>query len=264
MKKRKSFIVVSALVSFITWQGCEKESDPGPVDCDNNPVMLEATSVQDADCAVNNGSVEVTASGGGGTYTFRIGNQPKQTSTVFNGLAAGEHEIIAVDQNECADTLTVSVKSKSGLTMSVESINAGCKTPNGSLTVMAQNGTEPYQFKLAQGGFSGTNTFSALQAGEYLVVTKDASGCEVTQTVRIKSGVSFAGSIAGIIETKCAVSGCHNGTQAPDFRVFKNVQNNAAQVKTLTGNGTMPKNGSLTQEQINLIACWVDDGAPEN
>jgi hypothetical protein len=93
---------------------------------------------------------------------------------------------------------------------------------------------------------------------------KDASGCEIEQTVRITSGIGYAASIAPIIQNNCAVSGCHSGTQAPDFRVFKNIQDNAAQIKVLTGNKTMPQNGTLSQSQIDMIACWVDDGAPAN
>jgi hypothetical protein len=108
------------------------------------------------------------------------------------------------------------------------------------------------------------NTFSGLPRGDYTVVVGDDTGCEVSQVVRVTSGVSFSGTLAKIIEKNCAISGCHAGSQFPDFRVFKNIHDNALQIKKLTGDHTMPQQGSLTQAEINTIACWVDDGAANN
>ncbi len=128
----------------------------------------------------------------------------------------------------------------------------------------AFDGTEPYQYRINEGSYSSSHEFTGLSRGTYNLVVADASGCEVTQQVRIRSGVSFAASIKPIIEKSCAINDCHNGSQYPDFRVFKNIQDNAINIKELTADGTMPQEGTLTQNEINLIACWVDDGAPDN
>src|SRR5690606_12994811 len=135
-----------------------------------------------------------------------------------------------------------------------ETAAAGCKTSDGSITVSATDGAEPYQFKLGTADFSGDNSFANLSAGEYDLVVTDATGCTVSQKVRVPSGISFSTSVSPIINSKCAINTCHNGTQFPDFRVFQNVHGNAAQIKTLTGNGTMPKEGSLTQAEKDMIA----------
>jgi uncharacterized membrane protein len=75
---------------------------------------------------------------------------------------------------------------------------------------------------------------------------------------------SFANDIFPIISTNCAVSGCHKGTGLPDFTALKNIQANAAAIKAQTGSRNMPIGKSLTQDQINVIACWVNDGALDN
>ena len=263
MSKKRIFVVI-ALISALVWLGCENETVEGPVDCDENPVMLELVSVQPANCAEKNGSVEVAASGGNGEYSFSLADGAKQTASVFNGLSAGEYEIIVQDGNQCGDTLVVMIESESGLDMTFQSEVAGCKTSNGTVTVSGVNGTAPYQYKLGDGSFGSTNTFTNLAAGLHRLIVKDAAGCEVTKSARVSSGVSYATSIKGIIETKCAIDDCHNGNQFPDFRQFKNIHDNAAQVKNLTGDRTMPEDDTLTQEQIDLIACWVDDGAQNN
>ena len=65
-----------------------------------------------------------------------------------------------------------------------------------------------------------------------------------------------------IIETYCAIPACHDGTGNIDFRVFSNL--NPGDMKARTQSGNMPKEGSLTPEQIEAIACWADDGGKNN
>jgi len=79
------------------------------------------------------------------------------------------------------------------------------------------------------------------------------------------TGVSWSSSVSLIISSSCAISGCHvPGTGRPNFLDPATVQANAAEIKTRTGNRTMPQIGSLTDDQIGQIACWVDDGAVIN
>lgn len=258
------FFVFIAVGMSVAWQGCGSEEDAAPVDCAENPVVLSIVSVEGSNCASNDGSIEVSATGGSGNFQYRIGTGALQTSAVFNAVGAGVYEVTAVDDNECSATMEVAVNNINGLNITFDISPAGCKSSDGTLAVNATDGIEPYQFKVDNGSFGSTATFTNLSSGEHTLVVSDASGCEITQKVKIASGISFSGAIAPIISTKCAISGCHNGSQAPDFRSFANIQANAGQIKTLTGNRTMPQEGSLTQTQIDMIACWVDDGALQN
>lgn len=75
--------------------------------------------------------------------------------------------------------------------------------------------------------------------------------------------ISFVMDIQPIINSKCIM--CHNGSQPiPDFRTYQVIKNNASKVKELTAARIMPKEGSLSDAQIKLIGCWVDNGAPDN
>jgi hypothetical protein len=81
-------------------------------------------------------------------------------------------------------------------------------------------------------------------------------------------GVSFSQTISPIINSSCAVSGCHvTGRQLPTLETYEQISSNAARIKERTSNGTMPPASSgitLSQEQIDAIACWVEAGAPNN
>lgn len=83
--------------------------------------------------------------------------------------------------------------------------------------------------------------------------------------------VSFENDVKPIIEAKCAISGCHNGsTQLPNWNDFATFQDHArnGSVKNFVVNRIMPKaespQGPLSQDQINTIACWIDQGAIDN
>ena len=82
--------------------------------------------------------------------------------------------------------------------------------------------------------------------------------------------ISYASDIAPIINTKCALSGCHNGSNPdlPNWTILTQLQNRKDDVKRMVVNRIMPKSsspaGPLTEDQINTIACWVDQGAPNN
>jgi hypothetical protein len=83
--------------------------------------------------------------------------------------------------------------------------------------------------------------------------------------------ISFASDVKPIIEQKCAISGCHNGDNGPDinWNVFANFKNHGAEVQDRITRpqgtaGHMPAIGSLTDEQIQTIYCWVAQGAQNN
>jgi hypothetical protein len=234
----KRYLVLALLIPVVIWQACEYEVLPADVNCDENPVAIALVSADESQCALKDGRVEVIATGGSGSYRYRLGEGEPQESPIFENLGAGLYEITATDENGCSAAMEVTVLNSNGMNISFTTTDSGCNAAQGTLTADAFDGTEPYQFKL--------------------------EGGKITQAVRIRSGISFDTSIAPIIENSCAINDCHNGSQFPDFRVFKNIHDNAAQIKALTGGRSMPQEGTLTQAEINMIACWVDDGALDN
>ena len=67
------------------------------------------------------------------------------------------------------------------------------------------------------------------------------------------------------MEKNCAISGCHNGvSRSNNFSEYASAKSFAKTIKSKTQDRSMPFDGSLTQNQIDLIACWVNDGALQN
>ena len=134
----------------------------------------------------------------------------------------------------------------------------------GAITVTASNGIEPYMYQVDAGSFQLSNQFLGLDPGVHTIVVNDANNCSITLQERVFSGVSFTVSISDIVSTNCALPNCHGGTQSPDFRIFSNIQANASKIRSRTQSRSMPRGRTLTQNEIDLIACWVDDGALAN
>lgn len=248
----------------IVGAACTSDDLNPPVDCTVEGPAIQVTEVGDADCNQQNGFVEVAATGGEGSYEYSINGGTFQQAPRFEGLGAGTHTVVARDGNGCQASVSLSINNKEGVNLTLESTEAGCGSSEGTITATPHGGEGPYGYSINGGAFQGNAVFANLSNGEYVVSIRDQTDCESSQTIRVNSGISFAASIQPIITSSCAINDCHNGNQFPDFRVFKNIHDNAANIKKLTGDRTMPDEGSLTQQQIDQIACWVDDGALQN
>ena len=83
--------------------------------------------------------------------------------------------------------------------------------------------------------------------------------------------VSYDEQVHPIVTTKCAIQDCHGSDpDLPNWADFDTFQEGArnGNVKNYVVNRIMPPDfshaGPLSQEQINIIACWVDQGAEKN
>lgn len=267
--KPSTFFCILALV--VLDLSCSSNDDPKPADC--STLLLEvpaANLIPPSACASADGSIKAQASGGVEPYQYSVdGGTVFQASAEFKNLAAGTYSITVKDANNCSTTLENVTLTNPGTTLRVNEALAsggGCKTTTGSITITVTGGQAPYQYSTNGTSFGSSSTLNNLTAGTYTITVKDALGCLASKgDVKILSGVSYETQIKPILQTNCNKSGCHDGgSSLPNWSNLATVQSNAASIKTRVLNGSMPKDGTLTQQQKDLIACWVDDGAPGN
>ena len=90
--------------------------------------------------------------------------------------------------------------------------------------------------------------------------------------------VSYSTHVMPIMEASCATSGCHDGTVSPDLRSevsYKELKNGgfislispeeSLLFKTVDyRESPMPPGIKLSQTDIDIIYCWITEGAPNN
>lgn len=142
-------------------------------------VALSSTPIA---CSASTGTITVdSVTGGSPAYNYSIdGGANFQSSTTFNGLAAGSYQVITVDQNNCQDTSVIIVEEPDPPVGTAVVTPADCGQQNGSIVVSVQGGTSPYTFTPAGSGGATSGTYDNLAAGTYTIVVEDANGCSDT------------------------------------------------------------------------------------
>lgn len=242
-----------------------------PFNCAESDLSLNVDVIGVASgCNISDGAITLTAQGGKEPYKFQINNHPLQATGVFANLLPGIYSAKVIDANSCETLLGNINVTATGFVVSadVES-DYLCIDGNGMVTVTVDDGQfPPYQYQMEGQTFSSNNIFTGLQKGNHVITVKDNSDCTVQLNVTIphgNSGTSWTSDIKPIMEARCAVSGCHDGKYRPDLRLYDKAYFYRDLIRKYTQDGSMPFDGpKLSQNQIQLISCWVDDGAPQN
>lgn len=248
--------------SVILFTGCSGGGDePGEFDCSTSDLAATFVSDDPESCALVNGSITVTATGGREPYTYALNSGNFSSNATFSQLSGGDYVVRIKDKNGCiveTDEIQLRIPGNDLNASVVTEADTECNSNNGSITVNATGGTSPYEYKINNQAFGASATFNSLSAGSHTVTVKDAAGCLFPKAVTVQrgdTGTSLTADIMPIIQANCAVSGCHNGSQTPNLSSTTGVLNNAAAIKTQTQSGAMPKQGSITATQKALIAC---------
>ncbi len=247
---------------------CSSDNSEPEEPCANSTLQIHLDEVVDASgCGVSDGAIRFSASKGEQPYTFYL-NDSEQNSGDYSGLASGIYSLRVEDARGCSAAIGNVTLQAAGLAFeAVITPDTDCTGGNGSFELAILEGNAPFEFAIGGEPFQENNTFGSLAAGSYEIRLRDAEGCESNLRVTVPkgdTGTSWKDTIQPMISTHCALSGCHNGLARPDLRNYDKAKFYASQMKVLTGNGSMPFTGSLTKQQIALIACWVDEGAKDN
>ena len=99
------------------------------------------------------------------------------------------------------------------------------------------------------------------------------TSCKADKNIELEcfQAVSYSENVQSIIMNSCAVSGCHNAETAANNMVFEDYQsvfdNREMILKAINGESgvtPMPIGDDLTSEEINIVSCWIAQGAPNN
>lgn len=167
---------------------------------------LSATSPA---CFGTNGSVNGTATGGTAPYAFAIDNGTFGSSAQFGSLTAGTHILRVRDAAGCTKDSGFSIAQPAALAMNISATAPACNgAANGQIAVTATGGSAPYLFALNNAAFASTASFSALNAGTFVVRLRDVAGCTLDSTIALQqpNGLTATFSVTPV--------NCANGSDA--------------------------------------------------
>ena len=160
------------------------------------PSVLTASYTKtDSSCfGLNNGSINLSPSGGTPSYTFSWRNEQNQVianTQNINNLAPGTYSCTITDAKGCVYSVNNIVTDQpTALVFDSQSITpvSTVGASDGSIAVVVTTGTPPYTYAWTSSGASvGSNSASLINQpiGVYDLVVTDANGCSITNTYTI-------------------------------------------------------------------------------
>ncbi len=167
-----------------------------------------------------------------------------------------------------------------GVTVTVTATitNTAAGQTNGSIAASATGGSG-FTFNINNGAFQSSGTFNNLAAGSYTIIAKNSNGCTGSAqfTVTASSPGACSGTagplftaVKAIVQTNCAVSGCHDATTAQNginFSVECTIVEQNARIKARAvdeaGTGTQmppPPRAALSVADRQKITDWITAG----
>ncbi|MEL7377556.1 MAG: hypothetical protein AAFN65_11400, partial [Bacteroidota bacterium] len=107
------------------------------------PAILDIATTNDTNCSSNNGTIEITAAEGQGTYQYSISGPsgPWNDSNLFEGLGAGTYSIWVRNSNSTCPVSGDEVTLTGVTAPFVENVSGSnsdnCENPNGSIIILA-------------------------------------------------------------------------------------------------------------------------------
>lgn len=137
----------------------------------------------------DNGTINLTAFGGNGDYTFYL-DVTSSSNGMFSSLSAGSYQIFVTDSLGCnSDTATITITEPTVITTSTSSVMESGTGNNGSASVIIGGGVTPYAVIWNDPLAQTTLTATGLTEGWYTVTITDSLGCTTTDSVEVLSSV---------------------------------------------------------------------------
>jgi gliding motility-associated-like protein len=180
------------------------------------PSKLATTLVpSDITCAAplyNNGSINLTASGGVPAYSY-LWSPNGAITNYISGLTQGNYSVIVTDANGCLKNDNITINNPLPVLFDTtlshpyqNSYNISCNGyTNGSISVTPTQGTAPYSFKWTYPDLSTrtAQNIDTLKAGDYSLEIIDSKYCKATETISLTE----PGKLDMIIDTSRSTAG---------------------------------------------------------
>ena len=150
-----------------------------------NEIVLNSY-VTDLKCfGSNDGKINISLSGGDPPFEILWSNA--STDVNLTSLASGQYSLTVTDSRDCVITQDFTVNQPDPITFEYSKTDVTCYgLSDGSLTMNAVGGSEPYSYTVSSGIFvANTQIVTSLPAGNFSLFVRDNNNCTANGTVAI-------------------------------------------------------------------------------
>lgn len=155
----------------------------------NAQIIPSLVAASDEICNTNNGSIDISVTGGNGSYGYLWSNGA--TSQDLSALNSGSYSVTVTDGLGCTGTASFSIANNlTGcsnycfLNVTQNNLtNATCGNANGAVNVNILNAAAPYSISWSTG--ATTEDISGVAPGTYSVTVLDANNCSNTASFTV-------------------------------------------------------------------------------
>ncbi|HEY4800246.1 MAG TPA: SprB repeat-containing protein, partial [Bacteroidia bacterium] len=142
-------------------------TEPSPFNLSLSPTNISCSSS-------NDGTIELTVSGGTFPYHFNWSNGINVEDQYY--LSDGTYSVIVTDANSCTVSAITSISRPDTIKSTGTKTDVTCNgSSTGSINITVSGGVLPYTFSWSNG--ATTQNISGLPKGQYILTITDANGC---------------------------------------------------------------------------------------
>ena len=172
------------VVTITDQNGCTVENSFTITAPENIAINFTVDSIS---CANPTGSATAIVTGGTGNFSYLWNDDNNQTSITATNLTESTFELIVTDENTgCNETASVAIGTIPPVVINTSSTASFCsESATGTASVNITGGSGNYRILWDDPLAQETATAENLNAGDYMVLVIDDSGCEESQQVTV-------------------------------------------------------------------------------
>ncbi len=168
---------------------------------------ITGTVTNATNCNATNGAIDITVTGGLGSYSYLWSPSGQITQDRIN-LAVGSYTVTVTDNTTgCIAIATFAVSYNNAMTLTGSVTNSNCSSNSGAVDLTVTGGTAPLTYLWSNG--VTTQDISSIGAGVYSVTVTDANGCTANSVFPVSgsNGITVTS-----VETDITCAGAGNGS----------------------------------------------------
>jgi large repetitive protein len=185
---------------------CAKASTTAMTLTSPSPIVFSNIVTPKINCNSEKTSITLTVSGIVGTPTVTLAKDGVATTAPIvtkiganyevkaANLSGGKYTVTVTDSNDptCKQSQDIDIIEPTALTLDAPAINPPTSGNNGSISILAHNGTPSYTYTITPGSLPSNNTgiFNGLGMGTYTIKVVDANGCIISSSPIALSSIS--------------------------------------------------------------------------